>query len=182
MKIIDRVSAYPNRYVITDENGNTSYVYLERADEPTVPGTPLNAETFNKRMIESDEYPGCYYRMVDGETEWLNPPMVADVEYRTTERCNGKPVYVKYIDHGKGTTNMYVEIPIGISKTFRYTSCVVKANIPLTEGYICRFIPEEKIAVSEGISNPMFVPTVIISYGEDTSNMYFFATVKYYYE
>ena len=47
MEFIDRVSAYPNRYVMTDENGNTSYVYLERADEPTVPGTPLNAETFD---------------------------------------------------------------------------------------------------------------------------------------
>ena len=47
MEFIDRVSAYPNRYVMTDENGNTSLVYLERADEPTVPGTPLNAETFD---------------------------------------------------------------------------------------------------------------------------------------
>lgn len=48
MEFLDRVSAYPNRYVMTDENGNTSYIYLERADEPTVPGTPLNAETFEK--------------------------------------------------------------------------------------------------------------------------------------
>ena len=48
MEFNDRVSAYPNRYVMRDESGNTSYVYLERADEPTVPGTPLNAETFNK--------------------------------------------------------------------------------------------------------------------------------------
>ena len=52
MEFQDRVSAYPNRYLITDENGNTSYVYLERADEPTVPGTPLSAETFNA-LIEA---------------------------------------------------------------------------------------------------------------------------------
>lgn len=47
MEFKDRVSAYPNRYIMTTENGNMSYVILERADEPIVPGTPLNAETFN---------------------------------------------------------------------------------------------------------------------------------------
>lgn len=47
MVFTDRVSAYPNRYILTDANGNASYVILERADEPTVVGTPLNAETFN---------------------------------------------------------------------------------------------------------------------------------------
>lgn len=44
----DRKSAYPNRYMLTDENGNSSYVILERADEPVVVGTALNAENLNK--------------------------------------------------------------------------------------------------------------------------------------
>ena len=48
----DRVSAYPNTYAMTDENGNVSRVILERADEPVIPGTPLNAETFNKMYEE----------------------------------------------------------------------------------------------------------------------------------
>lgn len=52
MEFSDRVSAYPNRYLMTDENGNTSYVILERADEPTRVGTPLNAETFNGMLDE----------------------------------------------------------------------------------------------------------------------------------
>jgi hypothetical protein len=43
----DRESTYPNRYLITRDNGSTEFVVLERADEPVVPGTPLNAETFN---------------------------------------------------------------------------------------------------------------------------------------
>ena len=30
--------------------------------------------------------------------EWLNPPMTPGVEYRTTERWNGKPVYTTLID------------------------------------------------------------------------------------
>ena len=47
--------------------------------------------------VESDDYPGCYYRIVDGWTEWINPPMNGDVEYMTTERFQGKPVYTKQI-------------------------------------------------------------------------------------
>lgn len=30
--------------------------------------------------------------------EWENPPMIAGVEYRTTERHNGKPVYTQLVD------------------------------------------------------------------------------------
>lgn len=32
--------------------------------------------------------------------EWVNPPMILGVEYRTTERYLGKPVYVKAVDFG----------------------------------------------------------------------------------
>ena len=32
--------------------------------------------------------------------EWFNPPMAVGVEYRTTERYNGKPVYAMAIDCG----------------------------------------------------------------------------------
>lgn len=44
--------------------------------------------------IAVDDGNGCFYRMVGGVKEWLNPPMEDDVKYRTTERYNGKPVYV----------------------------------------------------------------------------------------
>ena len=32
--------------------------------------------------------------------EWVNPPMAVGVEYRTTERYQGKPVYVKLVNFG----------------------------------------------------------------------------------
>lgn len=32
--------------------------------------------------------------------EWVNPPMAAGVEYRTTERWNGKPVYIMLANFG----------------------------------------------------------------------------------
>lgn len=34
------------------------------------------------------------------EWEWENPPMVLGIEYRTTERYNGKAVYTKLVDFG----------------------------------------------------------------------------------
>ena len=41
--------------------------------------------------------------------EWLNPPMELGVEYRTTERCTGQPVYYKMVDCGKVADNKQVE-------------------------------------------------------------------------
>ena len=48
MKFEDRISEYPGRIKLTDENGEAHYYTLERADEPTQPGTPLSAENLNK--------------------------------------------------------------------------------------------------------------------------------------
>ena len=47
------------------------------------------------QAIKSNDYPGCFYRIIDGETEWLNPPMIKNVEYRTTKRYKGLAVYEK---------------------------------------------------------------------------------------
>ena len=57
--------------------------------------------------IESADYPGCYYRMVDGVVEWFNPPLQLGQEYRTTERYQGKPVYTKACGpvHGTATAS-----------------------------------------------------------------------------
>ena len=70
----------------------------------TAPESPKDAvnkqyvDTNFAPAVESADYPGCYYRTVGVETEWLNPPMVTGTEYRTTERFDGKPVYVKCIN------------------------------------------------------------------------------------
>jgi len=49
---------------------------------------------------EDPDHPGCYYRKVDGITEWINPPMELNKEYRTSERYMEKPVYVVMRDLG----------------------------------------------------------------------------------
>lgn len=44
--------------------------------------------------LVSQDYPGCYYRNAsDNVVEWINPPMILNTEYATTERYNGKRVY-----------------------------------------------------------------------------------------
>lgn len=47
-----------------------------------------------------------------GPWEYVNPPMMLGVEYRTTERYLGKPVYVKVVDCGEITDGK--EIDTGI--------------------------------------------------------------------
>lgn len=58
---------------------------------------------------------GCIcYRLrengVYGEWEWGNPPMIPSVEYRTTERWNGSPVYVKMINCGTMPDKTYTQV------------------------------------------------------------------------
>lgn len=59
--------------------------------------------------------------------DWLNPPMQLGAEYRTAERYNGKPVYMKLVDCGAGPNNtrktvsantQNVETPISCTGTF----------------------------------------------------------------
>ena len=42
--------------------------------------------------------------------EWVNPPMLLGIEYRTVERFQGKPVYVKVVDCGVMTNNKTIAI------------------------------------------------------------------------
>ena len=46
--------------------------------------------------------------------EWVNPPMVAGVEYRTTERYNGKPVYTKCLELGALTSSTLTHFSLDV--------------------------------------------------------------------
>lgn len=61
-----------------------------------------------------------------GPWEWSSPPMIAGVEYRTTERHLGKPVYVKLVDCGampnSGQKNVVISAASGaIARVIRAT-------------------------------------------------------------
>ena len=67
---------------------------------PTALFTPQLSisDELHKFCIESTDAPGCYYRIYDGHTEWINPPMIPGMKYRTTERWDSEPVYTEQIE------------------------------------------------------------------------------------
>ena len=71
--------------------------------------------------------------------EYLNPPMALGIEYRTTERYLGKPVYAKLIDCGKfPAPASSKQIAHGISDCYpiRVTGQMSNSNtVPWAEGY-----------------------------------------------
>lgn len=79
--------------IYLDSSGNKNILY-------PITKTEL-VDGLDTEIIEDSTYSGCFYRMNGGVQEWFNPPMVLGADpYRTTERYNGKPVYVKLVDVG----------------------------------------------------------------------------------
>ena len=61
------------------------------------PWSPTAEDVGAAPAIADSTYKSCYYRMVDGEKAWINPPMKADQEYLTTEMWHGKKVYTQLV-------------------------------------------------------------------------------------
>ena len=98
--------------------------------------------------IESTDYPGCYYRMVDGVVEWFNPPMQLGAEYRTTERHQGKPVYVKLVDFGTFPNKTFKEVEHGCTNVGVMISCI---------GYLGNATANNYPGVSAVFANPTYI-------------------------
>ena len=69
--------------------------------------------------IESTDHPGCYYVLNGSAVEWINPPMLLGVEYRTTERWLGYPVYVIRDSIGPNTNGSVAYIGDGVNGVIR---------------------------------------------------------------
>lgn len=64
--------------------------------------------------------------------EWVNPPMLLGVEYRTSERYQGKPVYKKVVNFGLAPNTTYKEVAHGItdfSQLVVYSGMLGGANL-----------------------------------------------------
>ena len=55
MAFVDRKSKYPGRVFITPESGAAFYATMVRADEPSTPGTPINAASLNQLVNKSGD-------------------------------------------------------------------------------------------------------------------------------
>lgn len=60
-----------------------------------------------------------------GAWEYVNPPLALGVEYRTTERYLGKPVYVKMVDCGVMANNKNVSI---VTESYRAIDVILKGS------------------------------------------------------
>ena len=94
--------------------------------------------TLESLYVESEEYPGCYYRMKDDEVEWLNPPMEFGIEYRTAERYRGEIVYTKLILAASLPNNSTMSIDTQVP-AFNIIS--IEGHILDTNENICHPIP-----------------------------------------
>lgn len=95
---------YRNKDGTLTELGGTTTIFTEHA---------LN-------WLEDETYKNCYYRVIDGEKEWIKPPMIVGAEYRTIERYEGKIVYTKLIDCGNlpNTADKAIEVGVKGSNAF----------------------------------------------------------------
>lgn len=104
-------------------------------------------------VLHANEYSGCHAVRVKNwngwqEWEWENPPMIPGVEYRTTERWNGKAVYTVLVNCGACTSLSYVDTDF-VGKPIRGESLVASSdgtyhevlptivNGSLTDGWSC---------------------------------------------
>lgn len=150
--------------------GQPFAITLDRDDQPVVPGTPYSKaavlpdalaaklcpevidptpadalsalEAGKLTARQSAQYPGCYYRTADGATEWLEPPLLPGVEYRTARRWGGKPVYAKRVDCGAMPNATVASVGTGIS-----TGCTVvdfqvyAAGVNADGNHMCYSLP-----------------------------------------
>ena len=111
------------------------------------------------RAIPSTDHPGCYYRMIDGVTEWVNPPMMIGIEYRTTERYLGKPVYVKVVNFGNYPTSGTKTVAHKISNVRNIVSCLGTSSLGNSVNgylYVSVFYADKtniNITVTDDVSN-----------------------------
>lgn len=129
-RFVDRQSAYPNRYKITRADGSTEYVTLERADEPTVVGTPLNAATFNSLFNDLDSGDVFFVNLSMGAS---STDLVADKTYAEirTAFAENKIIRLVYMGQEFGVHSMmalkYHFYPVAIT-SLTVTTIIVNSN------------------------------------------------------
>lgn len=86
----------------------------------------LKGVSYFGELVQRTRYDGVW-----SPWEWLNPPMYLGVEYRTTERYLGNPVYVKAVDFGAMPNNTVKIVTFGDS-----TTRVISAHGIMNGGYV----------------------------------------------
>lgn len=136
---------------------NTSGVY---SAEKAVISEPVFDWGKNDFQFNVPVYDKTGAQIGNSETEWQNPPMASGVEYRTTERWDGKPVYRYRINIGALPNSSFAEIAHGLSATL----------IVRCEG-----------TTNYGFALPLVASVNRVDLGCDKTNIYVTTTADYSY-
>lgn len=89
-------------------------------------GSDYNNQTFQYAFSRYPANNMAIRQLFDGSWgawEWINPPMNAGVEYRTTERWQGVPVYTTMVNFGNMPNNSTASVSITNLKSTGILSC-----------------------------------------------------------
>lgn len=99
--------------------------------------------------------------------------MALGVEYRTTERCEGNPVYVKRVDCGKGTSTGAMNMFPKIGTNIVYTDINCRAKGTSGWGMLLNHL-------LSFAGSPANEDTVSLAASQDLTAYNIYLTVKYY--
>ena len=127
-KIDERLGDLSTDAIIEKNKGNDQKFWVGTKEEfkkiktkdPTTQYTVTDEDDYDIPAAEwqLDETTKCFYRYMNGEKEWMNPPLTElyeydatspTGEYRTTERYFGMPVYTCIINTGAGVSGSSTE-------------------------------------------------------------------------
>lgn len=103
--------------------------------------------------------------------EYVNPPMQIGVEYRTTERWNGKPVYVRYVNFGSAPNATTKSVSHGIenfNQCAGWTGILGGANLQGHSGITAVDINATRIAITTGKDLSASAVYVAVKYTKST--------------
>jgi hypothetical protein len=163
----------PGWYRFEQTNGIT-------AGGVTVTYAHLRVDGYNENLSRQTLYPiglsgNVLTRiLVNGtwqEWEWENPPMAMNVEYRTTERLEGKPVYVKYINYGFYTGNTALEFAHDISSVYTPITIDIVNNLQevLTDYQNLEYLTMNRTYIYMKCSNSMGNVGFIVKYSKNVT-------------
>lgn len=137
--------------------------------------------TFKNLFIQSSQHPGCFYRIVNGDTEWINPPNMPGIEYLTTERWNGNRVYTKtlYLGALSNKTIMALTIDVEYDKVFFVSGYAFDPENNMSHPFPIIINGLTPVAVICGIEGNGAESNIIINVNENLSAFSGYITIKY---
>lgn len=128
---------------------------------------------FHARVTDDGVH--MYAVLPNGEEEWVNPPMLSGVEYRTVERFNGKAVYTKLANFGAlpNATASYVSVcgeqttAVDCAFTYYNTENGLSYTGDIIEVDAAYFASYGSAVIKTNTDARKFTATVVVKYTKD---------------